>query len=342
MTGSAVHPGNTDWYMLRLIRKTLRTIGQRLSNLAHMPERVWRTEKMTNDVLQVVVEQGHQISRQFAELLRSSRGDVFLTGESPEGHRKRLIGEFIAEHPDAAQAYKLILVAIGSIPNAREREHVYLHEVRYLCTYLMVPGGPGRIIDVAASDIYAAPLISLKEWTISPIRILEFDLECERFPFDDNSVDGVLFCEVIEHFTLDPMFCLIEINRVLRFGGFIILTTPNAASWFGIYQALQKRHPSRWPVYGVDASNRKGHIHAREYVTSEIVQLLEAAGFAEIVIATKDTGITAPYRPIPGFDSTHRGETIFCRAYKHTQPLKRFVAPIYLEDKDYDLDERAR
>ncbi len=32
--------------------------------------------------------------------------------------------------------------------------------------------------------------------------------------------------EVLEHFTADPMFALAELNRVLKPGGFLLLTTP--------------------------------------------------------------------------------------------------------------------
>src|SRR4051794_9616933 len=42
-----------------------------------------------------------------------------------------------------------------------------------------------------------------------------FDAEKDRFPADDARYDAVLACEIIEHLLHDPMFMLLEINRVL-------------------------------------------------------------------------------------------------------------------------------
>ena len=265
-------------------------------------------------------------------------GSVFVSNESPETYRQRLIQEIIAKHPDAAPAYKIIGDAIERISDPSIREHLRLHEVRYLMTYVLVPEGPGRLIDVY--DMCAPALESLKSWSIERIATPEFDFERDRIPFDNSSVDGMLLCEVIEHFIVDPMFCLIEINRVLRHGGFLILTTPNAASWFTIYQALRHKQPNRWAQYGVHEQQLHS-IHAREYVPAEIKMILEAAGFGDIEIITNDYGVTAPYRPVPGFEHTNRGETIFCRAYKRSGPRMRFVHPIYTEDKCYQPEGGA-
>lgn len=262
----------------------------------------------------------------------AEHGNPFLVNEEALSHRQRLITEIIAADASAQQAYKLIQSAISKLPDQVERAHAPLHEVRYLMTYVMTPSGPGTLVDVAASSIYAAPLAELKGWMIKPVPVLALDYEREKLPFPDESIDGVLICEVIEHFVLDPLHCIIEINRILKPNGFVVLTTPNAASWFGIYQALQQRHPSRWPVYAWNAPNSLNHIHAREYLTWEVKLLLEAGGFGDIALTTRDYGISAPYRPIPGFALTDRGETIFCRARKRGLPQKRSFTPLYLHN----------
>jgi len=259
---------------------------------------------------------------------------IFATDEKPEAHRKRLIHEMIAEYPDALAAYQIIVDEINSIEDLNEREHSVLHEVRYLLTYIMVPNGPGRLVDV--SDLISSALVQLKSWKIEPAIAPGFNLEAQRLPFEDDSIDGMLLCEVIEHFNSDPMFCLIEVNRVLRPDGFIVLSTPNAASWFAIYKALQHMQPNRFANYGTKENEKFHFIHAREYVPSEIVLLLEAAGFGDVEMTTKDYGISPAYYPVPGFDASLRGETIFCRAYKRGRPQKRYLTPIYLEDKDFD------
>lgn len=50
-------------------------------------------------------------------------------------------------------------------------------------------------------------------------------------PFSDGEFDVIVFGEVIEHL-VDPDAALVEISRVLKIGGALVLTTPNLASWF--------------------------------------------------------------------------------------------------------------
>ena len=128
---------------------------------------------------------------------------------------------------------------------------------------------------------------------------------------------------------------LAEARRILKPNGFVVVTTPNAASWFAIYRVLNQEHPSCWPVYSLDESKRRHHIHAREYVVSEVEQLLDAAGFGAITTFTRDYAMRPPYRPIPGVSTPHRGETIFSHGYKAGLPKKRAVPPLYLEDIDF-------
>ncbi len=48
----------------------------------------------------------------------------------------------------------------------------------------------------------------------------------ERLPFDDNSFDYVLLAEVIEHLR-NPYDVVKELNRILKRGGVLVLSTPN-------------------------------------------------------------------------------------------------------------------
>lgn len=262
-------------------------------------------------------------------------GQVHRRDDTAAAYQSRLIENILFEDPGSDTALLMIQDAIEQIPDAHQRDHTKHHLVRLLQTFALVPKGPGTLVDVAASPIYAAPLRALKKWQISPIEILAFDYERDPLPFEDGSQDGVMLCEVMEHFIVDPLFCFHEINRILKKGGFFVVTTPNVASWFGVYQALRNMHPNRWPVYAGAGSNEPNHIHAREYMVSEMVTLLEAAGFAIEVITTRDYGIVPEYEPIPGFDVSNRGETIFCRARKIGPPKMRYVRPVYLEDVTY-------
>ena len=57
-----------------------------------------------------------------------------------------------------------------------------------------------------------------------------FDAEKDRFPYADGYFSTVLCCELVEHLTEDPMHMMAEINRILRPGGHLVLTTPNIGS----------------------------------------------------------------------------------------------------------------
>ena len=85
-----------------------------------------------------------------------------------------------------------------------------------------------------------------------------FDAEKDRFPYQDGSFATLLCCELIEHLAGDPMYLLSEVNRIVRTGGHLVLTTPNAASLRGITGILQGRHPGFFPQYIRPASRRFG------------------------------------------------------------------------------------
>lgn len=268
--------------------------------------------------------------------LRSARRPVAgEVEESADQYRHRLLQQICARYRGASAAAGSMRRAIERIVDPEERNHALLHEVRYLATYAMVPDGPGLLVDVGASEIYSVPLRILKSWTVEAIAPLSLDYERDPLPFSDGSVDGVLLCEVIEHFVRDPLHCLIEINRILKTAGFIVLTTPNAVSWYAIHRALRHEHPSRWPFYSIDPVKGRHHIHAREYLVQEVEGLLQAAGFEVARTITYDYGIAPPHPPIPGYSQDNRGETIFSIAHKVGVPRMRSVLPPYVSDEPF-------
>jgi SAM-dependent methyltransferase len=107
---------------------------------------------------------------------------------------------------------------------------------------------------------------------------LEFDhfnLEQDAFPYEDGSLDAVLFSEIIEHLVLSADRPLSEIHRVLRPGGYVIVTTPNAARLGNLVQLLRGRNIyDGYSPYGVYGR------HNREYTLPEVVGALERHGFA--------------------------------------------------------------
>lgn len=90
----------------------------------------------------------------------------------------------------------------------------------------------------------------------------------KKLPFDDGSFDHVLCTEVLEHVP-DPAAFLLDLNRVLRRGGILILTVP----WSARLHHLPYDY-GRFTRFGLAA-------------------LLEASGFSGATIEERGNDITA-------------------------------------------------
>src|SRR4051812_26304934 len=107
---------------------------------------------------------------------------------------------------------------------------------------------------------------------------------------------SVPFMEVLEHFSVDPMYAMSELNRI---------TTPNIASWVSLHKLLNFESPYIFGVYGRTPSPDR---HNREYSVNEAWRLAEAAGFG----IERLEAITAyPHHdavePVPGVNPWNRG-----------------------------------
>jgi glycosyltransferase involved in cell wall biosynthesis/SAM-dependent methyltransferase len=115
-----------------------------------------------------------------------------------------------------------------------------------------------------------------------------FDAERDIYPYADASFDTVLCCELIEHLPGDPMHMMNEINRILKPGGHLVLTTPNVGSLRSTAAILLGYHPAFFPAYirprveGEEVEAR----HNREYVPMEIQHLLTDSGFEMTLLET--------------------------------------------------------
>ena len=115
-----------------------------------------------------------------------------------------------------------------------------------------------------------------------------FDAEKDCFPYADGYFSTVLCCELVEHLTEDPMHMMAEINRILRPGGCLVLTTPNIGSLRAIAAILAGYHPGFFPAYirpRVEGEEPEAR-HNREYTAREIVLLFHYAGFEITLLET--------------------------------------------------------
>jgi SAM-dependent methyltransferase len=165
-----------------------------------------------------------------------------------------------------------------------------------------------------------------------------FDAERDRFPYPDEHFDLVVAGEIIEHMTYDPMHLLLESRRVLREGGYLLLTTPNIASLASVFKILEgKNNPQIYPHYKIpDGDPEAGH--RREYTAWEIGEASKAAGFeVERLFTTVIEEYLGEWRsPLAsflreqGYSTENRGEQTWCLARKRNSlPIDRFPRVVF-------------
>jgi SAM-dependent methyltransferase len=104
-----------------------------------------------------------------------------------------------------------------------------------------------------------------------------------KLPYESGSFDAVILCEVIEHLNFNPLPILMEINRVLKPGGYIYIGMPNQSSYAN-RRKLLFGHSVHNPIDDFFAQlDRKTNmivgLHWREYTVPETVSMIEKMGF---------------------------------------------------------------
>ncbi len=107
-----------------------------------------------------------------------------------------------------------------------------------------------------------------------------------QLPYQDASLDVVLAAEIIEHI-VDTQGFLAEIQRVLRPGGAVLLSTPNVLWWKYRLDLLTGRYLDVLD-YRLRFGDDFGHVRA--FTPALLRELVEEAGFEVIRVAGKRLG----------------------------------------------------
>ena len=191
----------------------------------------------------------------------------------------------------------------------RVRERFYM-AIKYALKHLRVPDSkvldlgvyPGTLIRLltqylpdsklkffgAGLGIDSKFIDFMKKETGAAIKIVNLDPKSKalseknyptRIPIEDKSIDFVFALEIIEHLT-SPFHLLSEANRVLKKGGYILLTTPNVSRIGSIFKLLiGKTNFDRLKALEVIDTENHWHSHFREYTMEELTNLLQRTGF---------------------------------------------------------------
>mgnify|MGYP006296084183 CR=1 FL=1 len=129
--------------------------------------------------------------------------------------------------------------------------------------------------------------------TTHDVEIYIFNIEKDPFPFPDDAFDLVLCMETIEHLVYSPSHMLAESGRVLRPGGALLVSTPNAIDMNKTIRMIQNLplgfYYSGYGVYGR---------HNREFAPDELEKLVTACGFRVTKMWLKNPYLRFEYWPL--------------------------------------------
>ena len=105
----------------------------------------------------------------------------------------------------------------------------------------------------------------VEEMTQQGIAVHSLNIEKDRLPFDDKTVDIVIANQILEH-TKEIFWIFHEVSRVLREGGVFIVGVPNLASLHNRILLAMGRQPS--PIKSASA-------HVRGFTKSDLVHFVD-------------------------------------------------------------------
>lgn len=244
-----------------------------------------------------------------------------------ETHRKRYISTLTCLQDTLAQPTEKSIVEIGY---TNDLFRLFLQDqCRVTGQFFSIGGDPSSGEIVEHPDDHSA----LRHLSTHAV-----DIQKNRLPYADGSQDLVIFLEVLEHMPTDPMFVMGEINRVLKIGGQLLISTPNICSLRSVLGILHGYTPYLHNKFMKSGSSDR---HNLEYAPHDFLKVLTDGGFS----ITKFTTFS-PYNHshIPpeslldltrklvsiGFaDMALRGDVLMAMAQKQSNDFVRFPAVLY-------------
>jgi hypothetical protein len=116
------------------------------------------------------------------------------------------------------------------------------------------------------------------------IKGCKFECDKDILAYADSTFGTVIYCDCLEHLIVDPVWTLLEFNRVLRLGGYLIITTPKAAS-FRVINILRGENPATESAIKPSSIYQR---HNREWTPTEVENIVKYCGFDKCLFSTND------------------------------------------------------
>ena len=182
-----------------------------------------------------------------------------------------------------------------------EKEYYNLHKDRIYKTLHAIPVDVGKeILDLGCEPGYIAIALKVSGYNVIggsvnlindfkermdrfQIPIDVYNIDTDDLPYDNEQFDAIIFSEIIEHLFYGVPHALKEINRVIKKGGFLILTTPNLARVpnrirLVLGKSINPELGGENPFFIRDIYKR----HNREYTLEELRYLLKKSRFKDV------------------------------------------------------------
>lgn len=215
------------------------------------------------------------------------------------------------------------------IPKTSQQDNEHVNQIR---PYLLPKPG-GNLLDIGCYDgektiVYKSAIKADTVWGVEfsadrlaeavarGVRPVNADLNVD-LPLDlePASFDAIICSEVIEH-VFSPDELLDEIARLLKPGGYVLLTTPNLASWKNRIVLMLG-----WQPFATEVSTRRrygnpfapaGHPagHIRLFTLPALCEMAQMAGLR--VARSGGLGLPSPQRNIIG-GLSRAGDAILTR-----------------------------
>ncbi|MDO9026197.1 methyltransferase domain-containing protein [Zwartia sp.] len=271
---------------------------------------------MVNNIDHLVAHYGYRFFELHADLKKEIGDNSYLMG-----HLSRMIASILELQEIIKEGSNVLELGFSNF------FHKHLQVNVNTWDYTIYPSSQSLTIE---------PTLRVGEASNSPLIVnstsIEINFEEQVFPVMDLPKYDLIICtEVIEHMDCDPMWLMCEVNKLLKVGGYLFLTTPNSVSARIFWKVAHGFHPSFFLKY---SKNRNPYRHNYEYTPQNISDLLTCSGFDVLKRITLDTfedPLERAYKELIrcDFNTSDRGDNIFAIAKKTGDVVDRYPSFLY-------------